>query len=317
MSTHEAKEGGERMFVRFNLSQRLEHIVQIIGFLALCVTGIPQRYNGAAWADSAIHAMGGIDVVRGIHRTFGGVLVAETVYHVGGVLYVMLFRRARWSMLPGMQDLRDAVQMVLFFVGKRKERARFDRFDFRQKVEYLALLWGTAVMIATGLCMWFPIQVTAWLPGELIPAAKAAHGGEGLLAFASILMWHMYSAHLSPDVFPFDMTMFTGKISEERMKHEHPLEYERIIAAERAQAAAAAPPPAPTPERERAGLGSEFAVSPAPLRARLGSRGINRQDTKGAKGSRKTSVSLASFAPWRFVVFVPRRVRLFCSTSSR
>ena len=97
-------------------------------------------------------------------------------------------------------------------------------------------------MVATGLCMWYPIQVTSVLPGELIPAAKAMHGGEGLLAFASILMWHMYSAHLSPDVFPFDKTMFTGKISEERMKHEHPIEYERIlegerVAAEKAEAA--------------------------------------------------------------------------------
>ncbi len=127
--------------------------------------------------------------------------------------------------------------MIQYFVFARKERARFDRYDFRQKVEYLALIWGTFLMIATGLCMWFPIQVATYLPGELIPASKAAHGGEGLLAFASILLWHMYSAHLSPDVFPFDMTIFSGKISEERMRHEHPLELDRILAEEKAAAA--------------------------------------------------------------------------------
>lgn len=240
MSGHDQKEGGGRTFVRFSFSQRLEHIVQIIGFVALCVTGIPQKYNGEAWADEAIRMMGGIDIVRGVHRTFGGVLVAETVYHAFAVLYVLVVKKARWSMIPGLKDLRDAAQMVLFFLGRRKERARFDRFDFRQKVEYLALIWGTVVMIATGLCMWFPVEATRWISGELIPAAKAAHGGEGLLAFASILLWHMYSAHLSPDVFPFDKTIFTGKISEERMKHEHPLEYERILAAERAEAEKAA-----------------------------------------------------------------------------
>jgi cytochrome b subunit of formate dehydrogenase len=235
MSAHAPQEGG-RTFVRFSLSQRLEHIVQIIGFLALCVTGLPQKYNGAGWADAMIQGMGGIDVVRGIHRTFGAVLIAETAYHALAILYVLVVKKARWSMIPGMKDLKDAADMVMFFLGRRKERARFDRFDFRQKVEYLALIWGTIVMVLTGLCMWFPIQATAWIPGELIPAAKAAHGGEGLLAFASILMWHMYSAHLSPDVFPFDMTIFTGKISEERMRHEHPIEYERILAQEKAQA---------------------------------------------------------------------------------
>lgn len=234
MSGHEGA-GEGRTFVRFNLSQRIEHLVNIFGFVALCVTGIPQRYNGAAWADWMISRMGGIDVVRGIHRTFGAILIAELVYHVLAILHAVIFRRSGLTMMPRWKDAKDAGQMVMFFIGLRKERARFDRYDFRQKVEYLALIWGTLLMIATGLMMWYPIEVTRWIPGELIPAAKAAHSGEGLLAFGSILLWHMYSAHLSPDVFPFDWTIFTGKISETRMKHEHPLEYERMVAKEEAE----------------------------------------------------------------------------------
>lgn len=237
MSGHEHEGQAGRTFVRFSPSQRVEHFVNIFGFLGLCLTGIPQRYNGAAWADWMIQTAGGIDIVRGVHRTFGALLVVETVYHFGGMAYVLAVKRARWSMLPGLQDVTDAWHMIQYFVFARKERARFDRYDFRQKVEYLALIWGTFLMIATGLCMWFPIQVATYLPGELIPASKAAHGGEGLLAFASILLWHMYSAHLSPDVFPFDMTIFSGKISEERMRHEHPLELDRILAEEKAAAA--------------------------------------------------------------------------------
>ena len=67
--------------------------------------------------------------------------------------------------------------------------------------------------------------VTRFLPGEMIPAAKVAHSNEGLMAFLVVIIWHIYNAHLSPDVFPFDTTIFTGTISEERMQHEHPLEY--------------------------------------------------------------------------------------------
>ena len=50
-------------------------------------------------------------------------------------------------------------------------------------------------------------------PGELIPVAKVAHSNEGLMAFLVVITWHIYNAHLTPDVFPFDTAIFTGKIS--------------------------------------------------------------------------------------------------------
>ena len=81
----------------------------------------------------------------------------------------------------------------------------------------------------------FPIAVTRWLPGQLVPAAQVAHSNEGLMALLVVVVWHIYNAHLSPDVFPFDTTIFTGRISEERMRHEHPLEYERLPREEREQ----------------------------------------------------------------------------------
>jgi hypothetical protein len=52
-------------------------------------------------------------------------------------------------------------------------------------------------------------------------------------------VWHIYNAHLNPDVFPFDRSIFTGEISEHRLQHEHALEYERL---QRAAPGAAVPP---------------------------------------------------------------------------
>ena len=89
---------------------------------------------------------------------------------------------------------------------------------------------GGLLMVATGFLLYLPVFFTGFLPGELIPAAKVAHSNEGLMAFLVVITWHIYNAHLNPDVFPFDTTIFTGRISEERMRHEHPLEYERIAA---------------------------------------------------------------------------------------
>jgi hypothetical protein len=38
----------------------------------------------------------------------------------------------------------------------------------------------------------------------------------------------MWNSVFAPEVFPMDTAIFTGKISRERMLHEHPLELARI-----------------------------------------------------------------------------------------
>ena len=118
-------------------------------------------------------------------------------------------------------DLRELIGDATFLAGRRRERPRFGRFDYRQKFEYWAVLWGTALMVATGLIMWFPIIVTRWLPGVVIPASRVVHGGEALLALFAVIIWHFYNAHFRPNIFPMDPAMFTGKIPVERLRHEH------------------------------------------------------------------------------------------------
>ena len=89
----------------------------------------------------------------------------------------------------------------------------------------------SVLVVSTGLVLLYPVEVTQVLPGSLVPVAMVAHSNEGLLAFLTIITWHIYNAHLNPDVFPFDTTIFTGKISLERMRHEHPRELERVLPA--------------------------------------------------------------------------------------
>lgn len=50
------------------------------------------------------------------------------------------------------------------------------------------------------------------------------------MAFLVVITWHLFNAHLSPEAFPFDTSIFTGKMNRERMEKEHPLEYERTLA---------------------------------------------------------------------------------------
>jgi cytochrome b subunit of formate dehydrogenase len=190
-----------------------------------------QKFSTSETLEVLIQLLGGVERIRVVHRVAAAIFVFEAVYHVLELAWLILVKRSPLTMLPKWKDAQDAIQTLKYFLGLATERAQCDRFDFRHKVEYLSLIWGSIVMIGTGVLMWYPAQASAFLPGEIIPAARVAHGGEGLLACLVIFTWHMYSAHLAPEVFPFDSTIFTGMISEERMIHEHPLEYARIVAA--------------------------------------------------------------------------------------
>jgi mono/diheme cytochrome c family protein len=140
--------------------------------------------------------------------------------------YLSYVRRTRLTMLPTLQDLKDGWQALLYNVGRAKTPPQMGRYTFEEKMEYWAFVWGAIIMGTTGFMMWNPISTTRFLPGEVIPAAKAAHGGEALLAVLAIIVWHMYGVHVKR----FNRSMFTGKITEEDMLHEHPLELADIKA---------------------------------------------------------------------------------------
>jgi cytochrome b subunit of formate dehydrogenase len=223
-----------RYFVRFTAAQRLQHAGAMIIFVILCVTGLPQKYFDAGWAVPLLNAMGGIDGARWLHRAAGLVFSGMLILHVAGLLIGLARGNMPLSMAPHRKDVTDALTTLRYYSGLGDRQARFDRFDYKQKFEYWGMLLGSFVVVVTGLLLLYPIEVTRWLPGSLIPVAVVAHSSEGLLAFLTIITWHIFNACLTPEVFPVDTTIFTGRISEERMRHEHPLEYERLMAQEAA-----------------------------------------------------------------------------------
>lgn len=207
-------------YTRFGRSSRIEHWLLVISFFTLSVTGLVQKFALIAISQWFIRTVGGIEVVRIIHRLAATLMMFETIYHLVIVGYRVFVERVRMSMLPGIPDLRAAMQALLYNMGLSEERPLEGRYTFAEKAEYWALIWGTFVMGVTGFMLWNPIVTAKFLPGVAIPAAKAAHGAEGLLAAAAILVWHFYSVHVKL----FNTSMFSGKLSEQEMAHEHPLE---------------------------------------------------------------------------------------------
>ncbi|MGE3277785.1 MAG: formate dehydrogenase subunit gamma [Vicinamibacterales bacterium] len=218
------------MVVRFSRGQRVEHFAVMVTFTVLCLTGLPQKFFQADLSVALIQAMGGLGVVRWLHRFAGLLFAGMTALHLFNVVRGSISGRLRLSLVVDRQDFRDAITTLKYYLGLSNTQARFGRYDYRQKFEYWGMILGSVIVIGTGFVLLYPITVAAWLPAQIIPAAKAMHSQEGLLAFLTIVIWHIYNAHLNPDVFPFDPAIFTGKISRHRMMHEHPLEYEEKFA---------------------------------------------------------------------------------------
>ena len=211
-------------YLRFQVAQRIEHLVLILSFTILGLTGLPQKYSLAPISQAIINGLGGIEAVRVIHRFAATIFVLEAVYHLVVVGYMVFVMRRKASMLPGIKDATDGMQWFFHNLGMRKDHPKMPRYNFGEKLEYWAMAWGLVLMGLTGFMLWNPLATANILPGQVIPAAKAAHGAEAVLAVLAIILWHFYNVHLKR----WNWSMIRGTLSKEEMEEEHAQELEEI-----------------------------------------------------------------------------------------
>ncbi|HFE66240.1 MAG TPA: DUF4405 domain-containing protein [Chloroflexi bacterium] len=221
-----AKNNLPKEFPRFRVGARIEHIILLVSFTILAITGLPQKYALTSWGESMIAWMGGIEQARIVHRYAAFVLTVGAIYHILTSAYRFYVKHERMQILPARKDWYDLKDTVAYNLGFRSDPPKMLKFNFGEKIEYWAVVWGTAIMAITGFLLWNPIAVTAVLPGQFIPASKAAHGWEAVLAVLSILIWHFYNVLIKH----LNLSIFTGKLPREQMKEEHQLELERLEA---------------------------------------------------------------------------------------
>ena len=155
-------------------------------------------------------------------------MMGAAFYHLYYVLATERGKQFLRDIMFRLKDLYDLLHMVRYYVGVTRTRPRFDRFNYIEKSEYWALVWGTIIMSATGIVMWaegFFINRTSLL---FFNINETIHYMEAWLAFLAIVVWHFYYVIFNPDVYPMNLTWLTGKITEEEMEKEHPLELERL-----------------------------------------------------------------------------------------
>ena len=268
----------ETHVVRFDHHQRLQHVLMMSSFIVLALTGLPQKFGDLALSQWWVNTLGGLETVRAIHRTAGFVMLGDCLYHLCYLGFRMGVQRqlGPLRMVPSPKDVRDVLQTMLHFLGVAPEKPKFDRFSYLEKFDYWAVFWGIAMIGGSGLVLMFPVKATGFLPGQAIPVALAIHSDEAVLAVGWILIMHMFNAHLAPWIFPFNSSIFTGKVSARRYAAEHPLEWARIAST----GPAPEPLPAQTPTDEPLAAGTAQDASPV-----LRPRSVDRELTERIAGT--------------------------------
>jgi formate dehydrogenase gamma subunit len=211
----------ERTLVRMDLSQRRQHLVLAASFFVLAWTGFALKFPDSWMA----HSLGSDENFRRwCHRIAGVVLLLAGAYHLGYITACREGRRLVKDMLPGLRDAREAAANVRQLAGLGGAKPRFGRFSYVEKMEYWAVVWGTIIMGATGLMIWFKLGVTRFLPRWAVDVATTIHYYEAILACLAILVWHLYHVIFDPDVYPLNRAVLDGRVSREWLEEEHPLD---------------------------------------------------------------------------------------------
>jgi len=227
LSRHFRRRRNEPYVIRWNSAQRFQHLALLLSFTGLAITGFALRYPNAWWVD--LLGLGGHEAARAyLHRTFAIVMVVVAVYHIMWVAVTQRGRVTLRAILPGTNDPREALQNMAFHLGLRRERPAFGAFDYTQKAEYWAVVWGTWIMALTGFVLWYPTVATHWLPGWIIRVSEVIHYYEAVLAVAAIVIWHFFYVIFMPSEYPMSTIWINGRMPAHEWKETHRGEYDRV-----------------------------------------------------------------------------------------
>ncbi len=221
------------IYLRMDKSERVQHVLLLTSFLTLVATGFALKWPDSVWALPFLYIPGGFSARGWIHRLAAVVMVADSLYHVYYLIATKRGRSLALGMLPTLQDGKDLIVQLGYYLGYRDRGARFSRFSYAEKAEYLALVWGTVVMVATGFILWFKTFFARFLPDWGYSASEMIHLYEAILAFSAIVIWHFYAVFSHTEKSPYNSTWLTGRLTRHEMERYHPRELEEIERQER------------------------------------------------------------------------------------
>ena len=223
----------EALFVqRFDIHQRAQHWLMLVGVILLGITGWPLRGAGSAEAIESsrkiLALFGGPHGAALLHRIAAVMIIISGGYHI---LYLLLHgarRTLAFSMLPGPRDVGEIRDNIRYMLGMG-ERPAYGKYSYLEKFDYWAVFWGMIMMVGTGFVLWFPVFFAKYAPHWVLTSAQIIHGEEATLALLFLFVVHFYNAHLKPSIFPMNWVWLTGKMSHAMLEEEHRGQYEELV----------------------------------------------------------------------------------------
>ncbi len=239
---------GKKYFFRFNIGERVQHIILALSVIVLVLTGMPLKFHDSRWLGWVYQVFGGISGAPIVHKTAGTILLLLFFYHIYSLIVTIyknsfvplrkkgelgvgsfLLMLANQPLIPNKKDLFDIIDLLkyLFFITNRRPDGA--RFTWKEKFDYWAPFWGVVIIGLSGLIMWQKEIASYFISGWVINFCLIAHSDEALLAALFLCIWHWYNVHFSVAVFPMGNVFITGYLTEELMVEEHYEHYVEVM----------------------------------------------------------------------------------------
>jgi cytochrome b subunit of formate dehydrogenase len=207
---------------RMSRALRWQHGLVMITFPTLAYTGFALTYPESWWAAPLLQWEASLGLRGYVHRVAAVVLMASLFWHLAEVAFSEKRRNRLKKQMLGWQDVRDLWQMARYYLGLESRPPHFGEFNYAEKIEYWAFVWGMIIMTATGLLLWFENWSLEYLPKVATDIATLIHFYEAVLATLAILIWHFYWVIYDPYVYPMDTTWWTGRSPAARVLERGP-----------------------------------------------------------------------------------------------
>jgi cytochrome b subunit of formate dehydrogenase len=217
----------EHHFVtRMPLRYRFQHATLLTSFFLLVLTGFALKFPDS-WFASMLSL--GEHMRQLVHRIAAVALIGVSIYHILDMIVSREGRRLARDLFPTVDDAIGAWQNLSYYLGLSTRKPEFARFNYAEKAEYWALVWGMFVMAGTGLMLWAKVFFGNHLPRWWLDIATAIHLYEAILATLAIIVWHFYQVFLDPDVYPMNWAWWDGKMSLHHYREEHGLDTAPVV----------------------------------------------------------------------------------------
>lgn len=195
---------------RLTRNERWQHALLLVTFAVLAYSGFALKFHNSGWA--AVFAPFEEPVRKAIHRYTALVFCLLGGYHLAYMAGTRRGRRLVWSYLPRFRDATELFQRLAFNVWLRKTPPKPPEIcGYGEKAEYWALVWGSLLMIGTGLLLVYNDFTLKHFPLWMSDLATMVHYYEAILACLALLVWHGYAVMFDPAVYPMNWAWITGR----------------------------------------------------------------------------------------------------------